>query len=373
MFDQMLAKVRNNKVVASGLEVYNIAREVYKLVNTGEGNQSPAEDLYATAVESVTLLPTEAIRQRLDYRTVRKTAGKCRTVQSQIRSCRSVVKESFSKIRERAVKSMKRSVDQMRLIYSKFQEVFESSRFYQWRPVQSVISRLRRLGSRLACVKTRLTGNQLDNMGVDDLREKGMQTLKTLKTMIRNSINYFSDTVAHNDECIKDAANYSYQSAREGMRTNWELFLKTLKMHEQLLIKYFTELEFEVYYGPGKSIKVVDLVKEYIDDITLDVREQESIIFETDGNCGTINLLESAEDVMRKQTHEMQCLVQESLSDMVPLESADLQMEDGRQEEIGEPVQAGSNIGDKQEETHTQENSEPKTQDAEGQNYFLIY
>lgn len=61
MLDKVFEKIRNNKLVSSGLEVYQIAKEVYTLVNTSESAETTAEDIYLTASIKVTSKTPETI------------------------------------------------------------------------------------------------------------------------------------------------------------------------------------------------------------------------------------------------------------------------------------------------------------------------
>lgn len=337
----MLEKVCRNKVVASGLEVYNIAKEVYNLVNSNTSAQDTAEDIYLTATKSVTNKPADAITKRLDYKAVKATATKYRTLKTKINSCRNAIHNSCTKVKEQSLKGLRWCFEQLKMVYTRFKECSKQTWLYKTRGVQFFVLRLQRLRNRLATITSKFNKTNTDGIGFDELRDRSMQALKTLNAMIKNSIAYFFNTIAQNDESIKETANYSYQAARNGLKTNWQMFLDTLRNQERLLIKFFNDMEFEVYYGRGKSIKLVDTVKEYIEDITLDVREQESIILDSNGNGESINLLDVDDNDAKYNATAENLISQPSIGNI---------LENDHQEQVGEVQQ--ENLERKDEAQH---------------------
>ena len=313
----MLDKVRTNGVISRGVEIYNIAKEVYNVVNSDKGNQDSAEDIYMTAVETITKDSPEAIDKRIDFRAVKATATNLRALRSRAGKYKARAQQKISELRKRAIEILKWGFAELKSIYIRFRVIIFQSKVCNSKRIRPLVAKLRELKTRLPDIQNKIDRKQFDNLNVDILKDKSLKALQTLKLMIKSSIGYFLSTVAQNDESIKEMASYSYQSARKGISANWSLFVKTLKTNEELLLKYLNDIELEFYYGPGKSIKLADIIREYIEDITLDVREQESIIIESDGNGEYINLIKTDDDVnIEKLENDIEELpeVQENIS-----------------------------------------------------------
>lgn len=271
----MLQRVRSNNLISSGLEVYAIAKEVYYLVNSPAGYTHHAEDIYKQAVSSLKKQPLLTVEQRLDYRTIRAVASRGRATRAKLRRAR---QWSINTAKSAYLAALRRLTD---------------SKLYNTKIVQFFVKKFESILSKLSNMRNKVSSDKLEGFSIDDLKTRSIHAMNAIKIAIHDSMDYFSNTVAQNDNAIKEAANYSLNAACEGLRTNWNLFTSVLHMHEEFLFKYLAGVEIELFYGHGKSFKLMDSVREYIEDVTLDVREQESIILGSDGNGSRINLLDN--------------------------------------------------------------------------------
>lgn len=288
-------------LVSAGLEVYNIAKDVYTAVSSAEMKDTSAEDLYIASTAKITNLTMDQVAKRLDCRAVAFPARKYRALKVQLAKTRTKLRSKANRLRARSLClyrcCLKATTTALRQTKDLATRTFRASLQALWR----CYYRLFRASPTLSTYylfKTD-TGSYSTSLG-----HLALKIIGTIKAPLVYIYRYFNSTVALNDESLKGVANYSFNSACNGLKTNWELFLEGLKLNEQLLNKYFSELEFEIYYAPGKSIKLIDIIKEYIEDITLDVREQESIIVENERNSFT----RSHDDLMEAEMAKIEGL-----------------------------------------------------------------
>lgn len=90
MVSDSMESLKQNRLVYSGMEICNIAKEVFDSVQKEETQQKNLEQHYSESVNKVTQIPREEIENRIDYKVVSFTASSGRRVQK-------ITKKGFEK------------------------------------------------------------------------------------------------------------------------------------------------------------------------------------------------------------------------------------------------------------------------------------
>ena len=275
MFDIIFKKLRDIKIVAKGFEIYRIAKEVYKEIKNSKESDSLIEGICLNpATEVVYREPNESVK-RIDCKVIAKLSSKYRCLKNKLSKNYSLCIKNVNKVRTvtkfiyySTKNKVMRHYFHLKALaiafFNKTKNIVNNVFFWVINRISD--SSMIRSNKRFDC----FLYNSLTL-----IQSRFRIILKCIKKITIRFYLYFTNVFLLNDKSLKQTANYSYYSACNGIKTNWQLFLEALKLNEQLLTKYFSELDLEIYYTPEKCMRLKDIIKEYIEEITLDIMSQE--------------------------------------------------------------------------------------------------
>ena len=231
MLKSLLRKVIGNELIDKCDELCLITKEVYKMVIEKEDSGSTlgsADLIYLEATKRVTSLEDNQIETRLDYQIVKKS----NTLFSLSRKSICAIKDSSTQLMKGFNNRLKKNKKIYRFISK------------NWKIIKS--------------------------------------TIETLKDYTLYIIQYTLRTIEQNDSAIKETISYSESKAKEAYIANEKIVKEYFWIKYDMLKKYFFSVSCFVYYGKNKSIDLAQVVRDYLDDIFMDRREQESILLESD-------------------------------------------------------------------------------------------
>lgn len=132
------------------------------------------------------------------------------------------------------------------------------------------------------CHSLQFKGCILSNDNFIRLKEISRNILGNFTKSLKHHSIYFTNTLALNDRCLNQTALYTYKLALHSIKINWALFLDILNTNEEFMIKYLKGLELEIFYGPAMLLELIDAIKGYLRELTLDAREEKNIMIGCD-------------------------------------------------------------------------------------------
>lgn len=298
-------KVKQNKLVAESMTIYQIATEVYQTVKRDtelEKNQ-PMEKLYLDACVNVTKVNHKQAAQRPDYKAVAFTFKNARKVQEKS-------KEQVGKLYENS-KTLKRHLQNQKDRLQTSLSVKLSSAKKQLAGVQNYAGALVKIVSvqmseKLSDVQARiydaydamvnsdyfvrmsdkirekvkfardvfmftiLTGRDLTYATATWMKDKlaSYPIYETLSTMAYNRLqslkgayNYAAGTFKNNEKSALEMFNYNYNAAAHAMEQNKKVAHLFYIENKKSLMSYLKDYEIEVFYSPKNSVKVIEFLR----------------------------------------------------------------------------------------------------------------
>lgn len=279
VFDSVIQRMKNNSMIKSGLEVYNIAKEVYSLVNnkTTSYDDSPlnsAEEIYVRATHKVTGRSEKKIKSRIDYKVVHHSAQVGRKIKSVAVGVKKVIKKRYSRGRDYVYTQFKKVQQIAHHGYLACKKRILESRMMNSERVKSLKIQLYHYQNKINMLATVLY-TQIDNfVGFDDcaiLARKVTNDIKGYVNSIKNKAiegkNIVVDVTTNNVASAHKMAVYSYGFAKQIVQADALALKVAFDTNRSLLIAYLKNLELEMYYSPEQSIKLIETIKNYANNL----------------------------------------------------------------------------------------------------------
>lgn len=298
-------KVKQNKLVAESMTIYQIATEVYQTVrkDTEPEKVQPMEKLYLDACVHVTKTTHKEAAQRPDYKAVAFTFKNARKVQEKS-------KEQVGKLYETS-KTLRRNLHNQKESLQTSLSIKFSGASKKLASVQNYTAGLVKvarveLSEKLSAVQARiydaydsmmssdmfikmsdkirekvkfardvfmftvLTGRDLVYASASWMKDKlaSYPIYDTLCTMTSNQLqtlkkgyNYAAGTFMNNEKAALEMFNYNYNAAAHAFDQNKKVAHLFYIENKKSLSTYFKNYEMEVFYSPENSVKVFEFLR----------------------------------------------------------------------------------------------------------------
>ncbi len=299
----VLNRVKETQLVRESLDVLTIASEAYqgykKDLMLAKNENVPvrkAEDIYFEAVTKVTHHTPKKVMARPDYRLIAFSS-------ENLRKARDVSERSFSNLRTRnnvvaniinqiqkmsevkidSLKNnygyiMNRASVVMKNLRSELMYFMSHSYDFTAQVVASVLQKLSladfaqfavqnskafllNINFYAHCLKNYTVGflsdvnQRLNNF---NLYHGAMEVMSREFANLRNGFNFVAGTIRQNNKSLGHLTDYTIDNVKNSLDKNWKLVQIMFHENWKLLKSFFSEMDFEVYYSPKDSFKVVE-------------------------------------------------------------------------------------------------------------------
>ena len=299
-------RVKQNKIVKESLDLVGIVSEVYQIYKTDLKQSSPTssakpiEEVYFQACSSITHQKGEDIKSRPDYRAIEFSAKNLREARVQSSQNFEKVNKKVTDIKSKVSKAAGnvKEIAQVKIDTAKTQfnylknratvvaknvryEVQQSTRYSTERLAELIASILnssfvsenyaslaknasnlkQAIGFSLLMTKS-LTLDLIQNcsskLNASELYISARNTVSTEISNLRQILRYIQSTIHKNEESLqalrKYTSDYNSNSIAKNKKLVYLLFLENWRMVKC----FFGNLDFEIFYSPKDSFKVVE-------------------------------------------------------------------------------------------------------------------
>ena len=275
IFDKVFAKMKNTSMIRNGIEVFNIAKEVYNIVNKTEPIESnktliSAEEIYVAAVQKVTQRSEKKIKAQIDYKVVHYSAQTFRKTQSIARSTKKIIKRKYNGVKN----TLHTRINQIKGVsscgYTNCKRKLLNSHMMRSEFMKSIQNQLIYLKMKSYTFVKEIY-KQIDNfVGFDEckqiiknlisnIKNRFDQTLKIITSAKNTTVNIFKNNMTSTSK----VAIYSFEFTKRILQADIQALSAAIDTNKELLLGYLKNIELEMYYSPDQSIRLVETLRKY--------------------------------------------------------------------------------------------------------------
>ena len=276
----MLNKVNNLSVVKGGFEVYNIAKEVYKIVNEDEKVQEKkAEEIYKEAASKVTSQKESEIEQRVDYQVVQNASQITRKTITVAKDTQKKLLKRYLKLKAKTMVHYEQLMALLKANVKLAKERVSNNQIINSEQFKNAVKHLRIAKLSIVAFSKTLYKAVDSYVDFNECYNQSMQISNQLveqyervKNMASEGMKSASEVVCKNVNGLTENVSYNYQYAKQSLSTDYDSLKEVLLTNKDLFINYIKNLELEVYYSPLKSIKIMENLNKFIEESIIRVK-----------------------------------------------------------------------------------------------------
>lgn len=280
VFNSVLNKVNNLSVVKGGFEVYNIAKEVYKIVNEDEkAQEKKAEEIYKEAASKVTSQKESEIEQRIDYQVVQNASQITRKTITVAKDTQKKLLKKYLKLKTETMVHYEQLMALLKANVKLAKERVSNNQIINSEQFKNAVKHLRIAKLSIVAFSKALYSGVDSYVDFDECYNQSMQISNQLveqyervKNMASEGMKSVSEVVCKNVNGLTENVSYNYQYAKQSLSTDYDSLKEVLLTNKDLFINYIKNLELEVYYSPLKSIKVMENLNKFIEESIIRVK-----------------------------------------------------------------------------------------------------
>lgn len=279
--------IRNNRIVNQSYQAYNIAREVYVLVQE-EKEESPQnlEDQYLRASHQITYIPTDLIRERLDFQLVQRSASTGRKIKKLTKKVSESILREYEEIKQKILSlfiDLRNKCKQMiSLAVSKIEEFLKGSPDR----LKKLIQKLKEFADSFYKINLFFLKQMTEKLRLEDLISYSLAQLQKLKQFVLCGTQRFCSNVRRNKESLKKVILFNIENFKLLFQHNTKIIENLLDVNEKVIHQYFQDLDIEIYCGRDPPSKPLAYLRNVYDRIM------------NEGNINIEQIQDSQEDTM---------------------------------------------------------------------------